>query len=149
MGELAIVGNTGGGPELPALIAGAGKRAAWRFVEFLTVNMRVVCSLCFLAVASTTAYCGTITITNSPPWDGNLIGGDSEPMWGFGSSSDVPTFGQVFTVPTGASVLQQFSVTLILFPQPLTFTAEVEAWDSAGFHPVGAALLSETTSAAA
>src|ERR1039458_8345707 len=28
------------GPELPALIAGAGERAAWRFVEFFTVNIR-------------------------------------------------------------------------------------------------------------
>ena len=26
--------------KLPALIAGAGKRAAWRFVEFFTVNIR-------------------------------------------------------------------------------------------------------------
>jgi hypothetical protein len=25
---------------LPALIAGAGKRAAWRFLEFFTVNIR-------------------------------------------------------------------------------------------------------------
>ena len=25
---------------VPALIAGAGKRAAWRFVEFFTVNIR-------------------------------------------------------------------------------------------------------------
>jgi hypothetical protein len=25
---------------LPALISGAGKRAAWRFVEFFTVNIR-------------------------------------------------------------------------------------------------------------
>ena len=29
-----------GGPELPALIAGAGERAAWRFLEFFTVNIR-------------------------------------------------------------------------------------------------------------
>jgi hypothetical protein len=28
------------GPELPALIAGAGKKAAWRFLEFFTVNIR-------------------------------------------------------------------------------------------------------------
>jgi integrase/recombinase XerD len=28
------------GPELPALIAGAGERAAWRFLEFFTVNIR-------------------------------------------------------------------------------------------------------------
>ena len=41
MGELAVVGNTGGGGgELPALIAGAGDRAALRFLEFFTVNIR-------------------------------------------------------------------------------------------------------------
>jgi integrase/recombinase XerD len=28
------------GPQLPALIAGAGKQAAWRFLEFFTVNIR-------------------------------------------------------------------------------------------------------------
>lgn len=28
------------GPGIPALIAGAGDRAAWRFVEFFTVNIR-------------------------------------------------------------------------------------------------------------
>ena len=28
------------GPELPALIAGAGERAALRFIEFFTVNIR-------------------------------------------------------------------------------------------------------------
>src|SRR3984885_9899295 len=28
------------GPILPALIAGAGKKAAWRFIEFFTVNIR-------------------------------------------------------------------------------------------------------------
>lgn len=28
------------GPELPALIAGAGERASWRFLEFFTVNIR-------------------------------------------------------------------------------------------------------------
>jgi hypothetical protein len=28
------------GPELPALIAHAGERAAWRFLEFFTVNIR-------------------------------------------------------------------------------------------------------------
>ena len=38
--ELAVVGNTGGGAELPALIAGAGKGATLRFVEFFTVNIR-------------------------------------------------------------------------------------------------------------
>ncbi len=27
-------------PVLPALIAGAGERAAWRFLEFFTVNIR-------------------------------------------------------------------------------------------------------------
>ena len=37
--DLITIENTGGG-ELPALIAGAGKRAAWRFVEFFTVNIR-------------------------------------------------------------------------------------------------------------
>src|ERR1700687_2873754 len=40
MRELAVIGNTGGGPELPALIAGAGDRAALRFLEFFTVNIR-------------------------------------------------------------------------------------------------------------
>ena len=38
--ELAVIGNTGGGPELPALIAGAGERAALRFLEFFAVNIR-------------------------------------------------------------------------------------------------------------
>src|SRR3954452_8313004 len=28
------------GPQLPALIAEAGERAAWRFLEFFTVNIR-------------------------------------------------------------------------------------------------------------
>jgi hypothetical protein len=28
------------GPILPALIAGAGERAAWRFLEFFTVTIR-------------------------------------------------------------------------------------------------------------
>src|SRR5271165_4256433 len=28
------------GPQLPALVARAGKRAAWRFLEFFTVNIR-------------------------------------------------------------------------------------------------------------
>src|SRR5580704_7420977 len=28
------------GPQLPALITGAGERAAWRFLEFFTVNIR-------------------------------------------------------------------------------------------------------------
>ena len=37
--ELAVIGNTAG-PELPALIAGAGERAALRFLEFFTVNIR-------------------------------------------------------------------------------------------------------------
>jgi site-specific recombinase XerD len=31
---------TSSGPELPALISRAGERAAWRFLEFLTVNIR-------------------------------------------------------------------------------------------------------------
>jgi len=35
-----VTGNTGGGLEVPALIAGAGKSAALRFVEFFTVNIR-------------------------------------------------------------------------------------------------------------
>src|ERR1022692_1558793 len=39
MSETAITRNTGE-PELPALIAGAGERAAWRFLEFFTVNIR-------------------------------------------------------------------------------------------------------------
>src|ERR1700726_4905450 len=39
MGELAVIGNTAG-PELPALITGAGDRAALRFLEFFTVNIR-------------------------------------------------------------------------------------------------------------
>jgi integrase/recombinase XerD len=39
MGEL-FVRTTGGGIELPALIARAGDRAARRFVEFFTVNIR-------------------------------------------------------------------------------------------------------------
>lgn len=39
MNDLAIIGTTGG-PELPALIAGAGERASWRFLEFFTVNIR-------------------------------------------------------------------------------------------------------------
>jgi integrase/recombinase XerD len=38
MDDLAVIGNTG--PQLPALIAGAGERAAWRFVEFFTVHIR-------------------------------------------------------------------------------------------------------------
>ena len=32
--------NDAAAPAVPALIAGAGKRAAWRFVEFFTVNIR-------------------------------------------------------------------------------------------------------------
>ena len=28
------------GPQLPALIAGAGERAVWRFLEFFAVNIR-------------------------------------------------------------------------------------------------------------
>jgi len=39
MTELTFIGNTAG-PALPALIAGAGERAAWRFLEFFTVNIR-------------------------------------------------------------------------------------------------------------
>src|SRR3984957_17477851 len=37
--ELTVIGNTAG-PVLPALITGAGERAAWRFLEFFTVNIR-------------------------------------------------------------------------------------------------------------
>ena len=40
MGELAVIGSTGGGVELPVLIGRAGDRAARRFVEFFTVNIR-------------------------------------------------------------------------------------------------------------
>jgi integrase/recombinase XerD len=39
MGELSVRRNTAGS-ELPALIAGAGERAALRFLEFFTVNIR-------------------------------------------------------------------------------------------------------------
>ena len=39
MSDLTVTRNTGG-PALPALIAGAGERASWRFVEFFTVNIR-------------------------------------------------------------------------------------------------------------
>jgi site-specific recombinase XerD len=39
MSDLAVIGNTGG-PAIPALIAGAGEQASWRFVEFFTVNIR-------------------------------------------------------------------------------------------------------------
>lgn len=39
MSVLAVIRNTGG-PALPALIAGAGEQASWRFVEFFTVNIR-------------------------------------------------------------------------------------------------------------
>jgi hypothetical protein len=84
-------------------------------------------------------------MTNSPPWNGV----DSEPLWGFGSSSYVPTFGELFTAPSGETTLDQFSLTLMLFPQVLMFSAELLAWDSSGFHPVGPALFSETTSAVA
>jgi hypothetical protein len=41
MGELAVIGgSTGGGHELPVLIGRTGDRAAHRFVEFFTVNIR-------------------------------------------------------------------------------------------------------------
>jgi integrase/recombinase XerD len=40
MGELAVIGSTGGAVELPVLIGRAGDRAARRFVEFFTVNIR-------------------------------------------------------------------------------------------------------------
>ena len=39
MTDLTVIRNTGE-PELPALIAGAGERAAWRFLEFFTGNIR-------------------------------------------------------------------------------------------------------------
>jgi integrase/recombinase XerD len=39
MNKLIVVSNVSG-PELPALIAGAGDRAALRFLEFFTVNIR-------------------------------------------------------------------------------------------------------------
>src|SRR5450631_3621661 len=38
--ELVIIGNTGGGAELQAMIDGAGKPAARRFLEFFTVHIR-------------------------------------------------------------------------------------------------------------
>src|ERR1700689_5082284 len=40
MGELTVIGSTGGGHELPVLIGRAGDHAARRFVEFFTVNIR-------------------------------------------------------------------------------------------------------------
>jgi site-specific recombinase XerD len=40
LGELVVFGSTGGGIELPALIGGAGDRAALRFLDFFTVNIR-------------------------------------------------------------------------------------------------------------
>src|SRR5271156_6055820 len=40
MGQLAVIGSTGRGVELPVLIGRAGDRAARRFVEFFTVNIR-------------------------------------------------------------------------------------------------------------
>jgi site-specific recombinase XerD len=42
MGDLILIGNTGRGQgvALPAIIAGAGKRAKTRFLEFFTVNIR-------------------------------------------------------------------------------------------------------------
>ena len=39
MSDLTVIQNTAG-PELPALIAGAGKRASMRFLEFFTINIR-------------------------------------------------------------------------------------------------------------
>jgi len=35
-----VIQTANGGVTLPALIAGAGKKAAWRFLEFFTVNIR-------------------------------------------------------------------------------------------------------------
>jgi integrase/recombinase XerD len=40
MGELTAIGNTRRGVELPVLIGRAGDRAARRFIEFFTVNIR-------------------------------------------------------------------------------------------------------------
>src|SRR5260370_36189772 len=42
MGELTVIGNTGGRRRiaLPAIIAGAGKGARKRFLDFFTVNIR-------------------------------------------------------------------------------------------------------------
>jgi len=42
MGQLTVIGNTGGGQRiaLPAIIAGAGKGARKRFLDFFTVNIR-------------------------------------------------------------------------------------------------------------
>jgi integrase/recombinase XerD len=42
MGDLVVIGSTGRGQgvALPAIIAGAGKRARTRFLEFFTVNIR-------------------------------------------------------------------------------------------------------------
>jgi site-specific recombinase XerD len=37
MPELAVINQVG--PVVPALIAGAGERAVWRFLEFFTVNI--------------------------------------------------------------------------------------------------------------
>jgi hypothetical protein len=39
LGTLALINDTSG-PILPALIAGAGDRAALRFLEYFTVNIR-------------------------------------------------------------------------------------------------------------
>ena len=40
MTNALVSGDHPSGPVLPALIAGAGERAAWRFVEFFTVKIR-------------------------------------------------------------------------------------------------------------
>jgi hypothetical protein len=40
MNKLAAITKTPGRPELPTLIAVAGSRAALRFLEFFTVNIR-------------------------------------------------------------------------------------------------------------
>src|SRR5690242_12586126 len=42
MGDLTLIGNTGGGQQgaLPAIVAGAGQGAKKRFLEFFTVNIR-------------------------------------------------------------------------------------------------------------
>ncbi len=40
MTNALVSGDHPSGPVLPALIAGAGEHAAWRFIEFFTVNIR-------------------------------------------------------------------------------------------------------------
>jgi integrase/recombinase XerD len=40
MTDLTVIKNMDGGTQLPALIVGAGDRAAWHFLECFTVNIR-------------------------------------------------------------------------------------------------------------